>query len=1191
MPANDLPPDVEEFDLATTALEAGTTLIEASAGTGKTFTLAGLYLRLLVERGLTVEQILVVTYTVAATGELRERIRSVLAAAHRAFAHPAHPPAADQPPYLAALVRQHAAQAAALQRALATALSAFDQAAIHTIHGFCQRALRDRAFESASLFDVELVTDLADLQAQAAEDFWRRHVLTAGAIPLVLTVGEFPTPAELLEALRDPLKHPQLTPLPTTCPSLAETAATLRTAHAALAAEWRANAGEIRSLFGSGIKWGNNPYKSDDKMRAAFAAVEAALTQPHPAPGALSQLRLFTTEALTEKRAKRHHGPWPEARFFLLCDAFQAAAEQWLLSLRLAALRALHDELPQLKARLKVQSFDDLLTRLDAALHGPAGEPLARALRDQYHAALIDEFQDTDPLQFRIFQRVFQSPAADGLRPVLFLIGDPKQAIYGFRGADVYTYLHAQRTAERRYTLRQNFRTEARLVAGVNQVFARNPAAFVTDGIRFLPARAAGHTDRQPFTLAGQRPPPLQIWLYPRGEKVIPATHAQRTLPAGLASEIVRLLHAGARLGDRPLQPGDIAILIPANHQALDLQQALGERGVPTVLQTTASLFTAPEVAEMQRLLAALQQPGDERLLRAALATTALGRDAAALQALAHNDAAWQALADDFTDLAHVWSRKGLLPMFRALLQREQVRTRLLALPDGERRLTNLLHLAEVLHQAAREHNLSRDGLLNWLAEQAADPDGAGDAFQLRLERDERAVRLVTIHRSKGLEYGLVYCPYSWKGVLRPHRVVAPLFHRTAADGQPELCFDFGSPELEPHRALAQEEDLAQQVRTLYVALTRAKHRCTFVWGQFNGAATAAAAWLLHPPPAPNPNPPLAQLTAHWPELTAELFRADLDQLAHDPAESVEIVPVPTPTDDRYQPPAETARPTHARIFTATPERAWRLSSFSSLTAARHSETPDYDAHPAPPTATHPASGIFAFPRGARAGTCLHKLFEQLDFTRATEPAARELLHRTLREHAIPTSWAADLEQMLAEVLHAPLPGAPLVTIGPAQRLNELEFCFPIGRLDSVRLNAFFARQDPDHDAPARFAFDPVTGLLKGFLDLIYTVGGRFYIVDWKSNWLGNHPSDYAPAALQAEIRRRHYDLQYRLYTVALDKYLRTRLPDYHYETHFGGVCYVFLRGVAAAHRGCGLFHDRPSADFVQEFSALLAAG
>jgi len=1209
----------EDFDLAGTPVEPGTTLIEASAGTGKTFTLAGLYLRLLVEHRLKVEQILVVTYTVAATGELRDRIRRVLAAARTAFMRADAQAPPDQPEYLATLVRQHAGRASAILRDLEAALSAFDQAAIHTIHGFCQRALRDRAFESASLFDVELLTDLTDLQAQAAEDFWRREILSAGAVPLALAIGEFSTPCELLKTLQSLLKHSQLTTLPTDGPSLRKAAANLNAAHADLALEWRNHAAEIRRHFGSGIKWGNKPYNRDDEMQAAFAAVEAALTHPAPAPDALATLRLFTPAALEEKRAKRSKEPPPKLPFFTLCDTFSAAADQWSIAVRLAALRSLHDELPQLKARLKVQSFDDLLTRLDAALQGPPGDALAAALRGQYHAALIDEFQDTDPLQFRIFQRVFQAPAADGRQPFLFLIGDPKQAIYGFRGADIYTYLHAQRSAARRYTLRQNFRTETRLVEGVNQVFQRNPAAFVANGIGFVPAHAAGHADQAPFTLAGQRPPPLQLWLQPAGEKDTPAGQAERELPAPLATEIVRLLNSGARLGDRPLRPEDIAILIPANHQAHGLQQALAERAVPTVLQTTASLFTSGEVGEMRRLLAALCAPGDEGLLKSALTTAALGFDATRLQSATQDDSAWQELSDRLADLARLWSRKGLLPMFRALLQREGVRARLLALADGERRLTNLLHLAEVLHDAAREHNLSRAGLLKWLDEQAADPKAAGDAFQLRLERDERAVRIATIHRSKGLEYGLVFCPFSWKGVRGKQRKVEPLFHRDDAWGAPELVFDFGSADLAAHTAKAEEEKLAEQVRQLYVALTRAKHRCCFVWGKFNGAATSAAAWLLHPPapsnaglqPGGNPSA-LDALESGWPALTDELLRADLDTLSANSNGALEIIPVPPATDDRYQPPAEIAAPAHARAFTAPLERDWRISSFSSLTAARHADQPDHDAHPAPRTDDTPASGIFAFPRGARAGTCLHQIFEQLDFTHAHEATAREVVTRALREHGIATSWTGDLERMIAQVLQAPLPataapdslspaagerGQPsapnsavlqLATIPKPERLTELEFCFPIGRLDPRPLNAFLTRHAAAGEEAARFAFDPVTGLLKGFIDLIFAAHGRYYIVDWKSNWLGNHPRDYSPAALTEEIRRRRYDLQYRLYTVALDKYLRARLPGYDYERHFGGVFYVFLRGVDAAHPGCGLYHDRPAAAFVQEFSALL---
>jgi exodeoxyribonuclease V beta subunit len=1224
-------PAAAEFDLPRTALAPGTTLIEASAGTGKTFTLAGLYLRLLLEHRLKVEQLLVVTYTKAATGELRDRIRRILEQAHRAFEQAAAGEAvsAELPDYLKHLVSVHAARAPALARELDSALSGFDQAAIYTIHGFCQRALRDRAFETASLFDLELLPDQADLQARAAEDFWRREILTAGSVPLALAIAGLQTPADLLKCVRDLLQHPRLTTLPEPARAPSAAAAAVLAAHACLRAEWLAQSSAIRAAFGSQINWGNNPYKDDDKVQALFTAVEAALTHDSPAPEAFAALADFTTSAIQTGRKKNAKELPPDFAFFTLCDAFLQAREDWLIALRQAALRTLREEVPVLKARLKVQSYDDLLHRLDAALRGPAGPALASALRAQFHAALIDEFQDTDPLQFDIFQRVFQAPAADGRLPFLFLIGDPKQAIYRFRGADLHTYLLAKRTAHCRYTLRQNFRSETPLVAGVNAVFARNPRAFLADDIPFEAAHAAGQADQQPFNFAGKRPPALQIWLHPPGARPqgFPAGQAERTLPPILASEIVRLLNSGARLGDRPLAPRDLAVLIPVNHQAHRLQQALAARGVPAVLQTTASLFDADEVGEMRRLLAALANPGDEGLLKSALATTALGLDAAQLQAAAQDDAVWQDRCESFAELSRLWARAGFLPMFRALLQRERVRARLLALPDGERRLTNLLHLAEVLHDAARERQLSRAGLLAWLDEQAA-AGTKSDAFQLRLEQDEQAVRIATIHRSKGLQYGIVFCPYSWKGVRRSRRETSPLFHRQDTHGRPELVFDFGSSGFDQHVACAEEEELAEQVRQYYVALTRAAHRCVFVWGRFNEAGTSAAAWLLHPPgpdqppldsvgtgSTPSPikplppdtgKPPLDALAEAWKTLTPERLEAGLHELAVTALPgSLEVVPLPQRTNDRYVRPVTVESAASARRFTGHIQRDWRLSSFSSLAAAHPSELPDHDAHPAPPPADTPASGIFAFPRGARTGNCLHQLFEHLDFTRATAPAARELILRTLREHGIATHWADDLGRMIGEVLHAPLdfpatpalarakpsPRPPLMLAGipPANRLNELEFCFPVGRLDPRTLHACFTRHAAPGEEPARFAFDPVTGLIKGFVDLIFAAHDRFYLVDWKSNWLGNHPTDYAPDRLAEEIRRRRYDLQYHLYTVALDKYLRARLPGYDYDRHFGGVAYVFLRGVDAAHPGCGLYLDRPSARLVQDLSDLLA--
>ncbi len=487
---------VPVFHLAETELQAGTTRIEASAGTGKTFTIAGLFLRLILEKNLSVRDILVVTYTVAATEELRHRIRRTLANALQAFTT-----GASDDPFLGALVKKHASQREDLAARLDRALYGFDEAPIYTIHGFCQRVLKDRAFETGSLFDTELVTDQMPLLRQVVEDYWRRHFYQAGKLPVIFALKHGLSPEALLPLVRDSLSHPMLKLLsPVDDQDVTSLATKLEGVFNSLREVWHGEKDAIRGYFGSGAKWANKPYNNDELMAEAFRQVELCLGAPEFPPSALDALQTFRSSAIAKGVSKRAKLPAPQHRFFDLCDELAKAVEHYLIGVKLQAVRYAQPELQRRKLELKIQFFDDLLSRVHAALGAGGGSALATVLRRQYRAALIDEFQDTDPLQYDIFQRAFTGPDSH-----LFLIGDPKQAIYGFRGADIFTYLKASGRADRAYTLNENWRSESGLVRAVNTVFGASAQPFVFEGIRFHPVEARGEADKQPLTVDGQK--------------------------------------------------------------------------------------------------------------------------------------------------------------------------------------------------------------------------------------------------------------------------------------------------------------------------------------------------------------------------------------------------------------------------------------------------------------------------------------------------------------------------------------------------------------------------------------------------------------------------------------------------------------------------------------------------------------
>jgi exodeoxyribonuclease V beta subunit len=806
------------FDLLETPLLRGTSLLEASAGTGKTYAIAGLFVRLILEADLSVHEILAVTYTEAATAELRQRIRQTLVNALKTFSGQ---PTDDG--FLRALVEKHAAAKAEMTSRLERALGCFDQAAIYTIHGFCQRTLQDRAFESGALFDVELVTEQSAIMREIAEDYWRKHFYaprwSAGlparrdsvgvqsrtrdcsgdtlkrelqhaasetgvpsniAVRFVLKNGF--TPEKLLGLFKQCVNHPFLKFYSRVeGKSLDELARALEQTFNDAREEWKRDKKTIRSLFGSHAGWGNKPYNRDDEMTEHFERLEVCFSATDSDFESLDALEVFRASAIAAGVAKKSKSPAPHHKFFDLCEQLTEAESDFLAALQLDFAHFAQDELPRRKQRRKIRSFDDLLMNVYRALQSDAGNALVETLRDKHKAALIDEFQDTDPVQYEIFRRVFA-----GGKSFLYLIGDPKQAIYAFRGADIFTYMQAANEAERRFTLGENWRSEKKLVEAVNTIFHRPQKPFVFDEIRFDPVVAKARADKEPLLIGGEKESPFQIWFYEREGKSISKIEAEKRLPQIVAGEIARLLNSDARIGDRALKPEDIAVLVPENKHAQQMQDALRTVNVPSVLHTAASLFESFEAMEFRRVLLAIAQPTDERLLKAALATELIGFNGTRLVELTEVES--QNILERFHDYLASWVERGFFRMFRQWLQRESVRQRLLAFPDGERRLTNVLHLGEALHQAEGEFRFGVGGLLKWLGEQM-NPDAlTAEEHQLRLERDDNAVRLITIHKSKGLQYGIVFCPFNWRDSKATRRGAKEIFFHDPADAMRLAC-------------------------------------------------------------------------------------------------------------------------------------------------------------------------------------------------------------------------------------------------------------------------------------------------------------------------------------------------------------------------------------------------------------------
>ncbi|WP_087018718.1 exodeoxyribonuclease V subunit beta [Thaumasiovibrio subtropicus] len=1216
---------------------AGMRLIEASAGTGKTYTITGLYLRLLLGHGgrnaypqpLSVDQILVVTFTEAATAELRDRIRRRIHEARVAFTLGQSDD--DLLQALLAATDDHALAA----RQLLAAERQMDEAAIYTIHGFCQRMLSQNAFESGTLFEHEFITDESRIRFQAVADYWRRRFYPLDATLANLVRQEWKSPYDL---------HPQIDKyLSGSEVALMSEVETLDIAALhqenlqridSVKAQWRAVEGELHALISeSGVNKRSYTKTSLPKALQEVTAWAAQSTLDYQLPKSLEK---FSQQVLVEKTPS---GEPPLHAVFEAIEALLAEPPSLRARLMADAITHCRQGLQDLKAQQSWLSFDDLLTQLSDALRHDSEKILTERIRALYPVAMIDEFQDTDPLQYHIFASVYAQSDLPALseQPVeatisaspqldlfaeppqamvanpssesrvntasgLLMIGDPKQAIYAFRGADIFTYIQARRQVQARYTLGVNWRSTADMVKAANAIFAHAQRPFIyDDDIPFLPVNPSPKAAEKGWWVEGERMPAMQIWDLPaevkttkKGDESVPvsADHYRQQMALASAREIARLLtrsqQGAVTLGKEEtgnaLQAGDIAVLVRTGFEARTVQQALSRYGIDSVyLSNRDSVYAQPIAIEILRLLHAAMEPEDELVLRAALATPLLAATAQELDELNHSELLWETAVSEFRDYGQLWRRRGVMPMLRQVLFRRELTDRLLAEDGGERVLTDYLHLGEML-QAERQKLDSDQALVRWFEQQILAPAQQTDDQQVRLESERNLVQIVTIHKSKGLEYDLVFLPF----ISHYRAMETAIFHQTAASGESQVVLDL--QQRQENLDKAEKERLAEDLRLLYVAITRAVYGCylgvaPIRLGRSSKAPTGnhrtAIGWLWQ-----GAEPDSCEAWSMAVEKFAMVSGAKVCSLPEEVAPYQEQAVI---DDDRQA--AQVAR---------TLPRNWWVTSYSGLVKQGHSydasfEMPGFDrevdvAESLPLFIEQQTLSIADFPKGAGPGTFLHTLFELIDFTLpADHPDTMTIIEQLLQREGYEEKWQPVLQQLVSDVLSACLDGEALTlnTKSTSQKLVEMEFMFPIKQLSSSAVNTLLATHDPIAAKADGFGFETVSGMLKGFIDLVFEHQGKYYILDWKSNWLGETATDYRLPALQQAMMDHRYDLQYLLYCVALHRYLATRIADYDYETHFGGVYYLFLRGVTAQ-GDKGIFYDRPSQALIAELDLLM---
>lgn len=1173
----------------------GERLIEASAGTGKTYTIAGLYLRLLLghgpvieegadagqpsahERPLSVTEILVVTFTEAATAELRGRIRGRIHEARLAFMRGQSGDA-----LLAQLLAEVADHELAARRLLA-AERQMDEAAVFTIHGFCQRMLKQNAFESGALFETEFLTDDSQLRLQAVSDYWRAEFYPVDKTLASAVRALWPSPAALLREMNCWLDNSELEMRP---PAGDETLAARHQAAmgriAAVKEAWLAQVDEIRRQTDGHIsRYTGKNYEGWLAKIADWAQDEAS---GYAIPKELERFGQTVLEANLKKG-----GDVPTLPLFSEIDALLASRPGIRDLILQRAAVVVRSRMQASKRQAHQLSFDDLLKDLDGALGSSLGERLCERIRATYRVAMIDEFQDTDPQQYRIFHRLYGGHTDTAL----LMIGDPKQAIYGFRGADIFTYIQARRNVSAHYTLGRNWRSSGALVAAVNGLFERAKDPFIYEAdIPFLPVAAQGKS--KALRLDGETVPVLHCWQL-TGQPTFNRGDYQSKMARATAAEIHRLLtlarEGKAQIGSEPVKAGDIAVLVRTGAEGKLVQQELARLAIASVyLSNRESVLEQVEAREILLILHACQNPSEERSLRAALATGLFDLDAKALDELASDERAWESAVQEFMEYRKVWHKRGVLAMLRALLHRRNLAASLLASPYGERRLTNFLHLGELLQQVSSELD-GEYALLRWLGE-AVNRQSGQDAEQiLRLESERKLVQIVTIHKSKGLEYPLVFLPF-----ICSHRSAdTPLYHEADEAGNRTILDLTGA---EDSLAEADKERLAEDLRLLYVALTRGVYATWLGLAPVRSGNGKSEKTDLH-------QTAIGYLLQKGEEGDAATLATALSALAED----LPGVAVGEPSLTRPAPlPAEEEQLGEPRVrrFGGTLERDWWISSYSGLAAQGHGHSKGVLANPgfddevvtevaalaAEEPVQAPQPSIFTFPKGARPGTLLHSLFETIDFESAAGDTLAQHIATLLAQDGFDESWAQVLQQQVEAVLETPLEtgfGEPvrLRDLAPERKQVELEFFLPMGRVTAPALTALCQQYDPLSRGNKPLSFATVQGMLKGFIDLVFEWQGRWYLLDYKSNHLGMSPADYSRPALEQAMVEHRYDLQYQLYSLALHRLLALRLPGYDFDLHFGGVFYLFLRGMPQG----GIFHTRPSRELVQGLDRLFSEG
>lgn len=1169
-------PVEQPLSSASTGIENGITLVEASAGTGKTFAISMHVLRAIVELKIKIDQILVVTFTVAATEELKERIRARLIEGKNILSTVD----GDFDDVLKQWADRVENKTLAV-RLLDLALFDIDCIGVYTIHGFCQRMLTEQPLESGQLFDVELIGDAQPIKRNIVNDYWRATLYHFDERFCPLITEYYPDPESLylsVAGAEDLLA--ELTPV---AGSVARCCALIDLLFAEFKQWWLRNGSSIVAKLDQASGGGYlNKDINNNYGRWCQEIEQCVRASRPPSPQIIQWLRY--DNLLAQLNGKKLKGLEKKKEFISSWElpgetvsSYIDAVDKLVLEIRLELAGQLRRMFPQRLEQHRKMTFDDLVIRLASAVSSPEGALLRQKIRQRYRMILIDEFQDTDSAQWQIFNILFCTS-----QHILYLIGDPKQAIYRFRGADIFSYFQARDKAQRILTLHQNFRSHPGLMEAVNGLFADtsfaglpyrrvSPARNVEDG------RLADNDGDLGGALAycqlGARAGTQPRWS---------GGSAHERIRKWIVAEIARLISPkrGATIerseqgipSNAPLQPADIAILVRTNSQAQEYHDALSQVLIPSVIASKTSVFKTIECEQLLLVMRAVAAPSDMAGLKAAMSCDWFGLTGDYFVLLRGDESLMGQWVERFQAYHQVWQELGFLVMMSRLLINEKIFVNLSGLAQGERRIANIQHLCELVQEIIQVQGLTLEQTIIWLQKMISSNVGI-DEMELRLESDGAAVAIVTMHGAKGLEYSITFCPYLMTGSrsAKKDRPVTKCY-----DQSNRLIVDLGSERFDENRVRAHEEEVQEDLRLAYVAITRAQLRCYLFWADIKG-------WAGNPGSFQSP---LGKMLFPDGDGDFDAQHDHLQSLGRGNDTSYLLIDETTDEKFDYVPPAEDdiqlqAEKRGRRSFT-TSRTLTSFSGLVSFTAHNEEVLPGaFDEK----TIENRFLESSRLPGGVRFGNIVHDALEMMDFSDlATECYDEELANRLCQRHGLEVDQTG-LKNLLKNSVTTRLfkpenakPSFSLADIAPEQQVKELEFSLFMAPTTTADINRILGSQQTPP-----LLYREMEGFVNGYIDLICYHHGRYYVLDYKTNHLGNELVHYNSDALTAAMRAHSYGLQYWLYTLVVHRYLKRWLPDYSYRDHFGGVMYLFVRGMIPEQDGSGVFYSYPEEQVLME--------